>query len=77
MDLRQVFAVNLRRLRHARGLSQEELAHEANINRTYMSKIEKGGTWVGLEIISKLATVLEVEPTELLKLPARRGRRRL
>lgn len=75
MDLRQVFASNLRRLRHARGLSQEELAHQADVNRTYMSKIEKGGTWVGLEIINKLATVLKVEPAELLKLPRKRGKR--
>ena len=74
MDLRQVFASNLRRLRHARGLSQEELAHEADVNRTYTSKIEKGGTWVGLEIISKLASVLKVEPAELLKMPKRRGK---
>jgi transcriptional regulator with XRE-family HTH domain len=74
MDLRQVFASNLRKLRHARGLSQEDLAHQANVNRTYMSRIEKGGTWVGLEIIGKLSTVLEVEPAELLKLPKRRGK---
>jgi transcriptional regulator with XRE-family HTH domain len=74
MDLRQVFASNLRRLRHARRLSQEELAHQADVNRTYMSKIEKGGTWVGLEIIGKLSTVLEVEPAELLKTPKKRGR---
>jgi transcriptional regulator with XRE-family HTH domain len=74
MDLRQVFASNLRKLRHARGLSQEELAHQANVNRTYMSKIEKGGTWVGLEIIGKLSTVLEVEPAELLRLPKRRSK---
>jgi transcriptional regulator with XRE-family HTH domain len=74
MDLRQVFASNLRRLRHARRLSQEELAHQADVNRTYMSKIEKGGTWVGLEIIGKLSTVLEVEPAELLKIPKKRGR---
>jgi transcriptional regulator with XRE-family HTH domain len=76
MDLRQVFAANLRRLRHARGLSQENLAYEAEVNRTYMSKIEKGATWVGLEIIGKLAAVLEVEPAELLRLPPRRPRRR-
>jgi transcriptional regulator with XRE-family HTH domain len=74
MDLRQVFASNLRRLRHARRLSQEELAHQADVNRTYMSKIEKGGTWVGLEIIHKISTVLEVEPAELLKLPKRRSK---
>jgi transcriptional regulator with XRE-family HTH domain len=76
MELRQVFAANLRRLRHAKGMSQEDLAHEANVNRTYMSKIEKGGTWVGLEIIGKLAVVLEVEPAELLRLPQRKGSRR-
>jgi hypothetical protein len=39
-------------------------------------KIEKGATWVGLEIIDKLAAVLEVEPAELLRLPPKRARRR-
>jgi transcriptional regulator with XRE-family HTH domain len=66
-DLRQVFAANLRRLRHAKGISQEDLAYEANINRTYLSKLEKGASYPGLEIIAKLATVLEVEPAELLR----------
>ena len=76
MDLRQVFAANLRRLRHERGLSQENLAYEAEINRTYLSKLEKGASYAGLEIIGKLASVLVVEPADLLKLPPRRGRRR-
>ncbi len=67
MDLRQVFARNLRRLRHAKGLSQESLAHEAGVNRSYMSKLERGGTYVGLEIIGKLAEVLAVEPSEFLE----------
>ena len=75
MDLRQVFAANLRRLRHKRELSQEDLAHEADVNRTYMSKLEKGASYPGLEIIGKLAAVLEVEPAELLKLPAKRKAR--
>ena len=66
-DLRQVFAANLRRLRHAKGLSQEALAHEAGVNRSYMSKLEKGATYVGLEIVGKLARVLGVEPAELLR----------
>jgi transcriptional regulator with XRE-family HTH domain len=74
MDLRQVFATNLRRLRHAKGLSQEDLAYEASVNRTYMSKLEKGGSFVGLEIIGKLADVLEVQPSELLKSPRRKRR---
>jgi len=41
-----------------------------------LSKVEKGTTYVGLEIIGKLAAVLEVEPAELLKLPRRRESRR-
>ena len=52
-DLRDAFAANLRRLRHARGISQEDLAHEAGINRSYMSKLEKGASYPGLEIITK------------------------
>jgi transcriptional regulator with XRE-family HTH domain len=71
MDLRQVFAANLRRLRQTRGLSQEELAHDADVNRSYMSKVEKGDRYVGLEIIGKLAIALDVEPAELLRLPAK------
>lgn len=67
MDLRQIFATNLRRARHAKGLSQEDLAYEAGVNRSYMSKLENGSTYAGLEIIGKLAEVLDVEPAELLK----------
>ena len=75
MDLRQVFATNLRRLRHAKGLSQEELAYEADVNRSYMSRLERGASYPGLEIIGKFAVVLEVEPAELLRLPPRRKAR--
>ena len=56
-------------------LSQEDLAHEADVNRTYMTKLEKGASYLGLEIIGKLAAVLEVEPAELLRLPARKKTR--
>jgi transcriptional regulator with XRE-family HTH domain len=75
MDLRHVFAVNLRRLRHERGWTQEALAYEAGVNRSYMSDIERGVTWVGLEIVAKLAAVLEVEPMEFLRPIPTRGRR--
>ena len=66
MDLREVFAVNLRRFRHAKGLSQEALAYEAEVNRTYLSKLEKGVSYAGLEIIGKLSAVLGIEPQQLL-----------
>jgi len=76
MDLRQVFATNLRRLRNDRELSQEELADMADINRTYISKLENGATYVGLEILGKLATTLKVDPAEMLRPPLRNRRAR-
>ena len=72
MDIRQVFAANLRRIRHEKGFSQEELANHAEIDRSYVSKIEKGSTWVGLEIIAKLSDVLGIEEAQLL---TRRGKK--
>jgi transcriptional regulator with XRE-family HTH domain len=76
MDMRQVFAANLIRSRRAKGLSQETLAYEAEVNRTYISKLEKGATWAGLEVITKLSAVLGVEPADLLQKPPKRVPRR-
>src|SRR5712691_2552653 len=41
MDIREVFALNLRKARNAKGLSQEALAHEADVDRTYVSALER------------------------------------
>jgi transcriptional regulator with XRE-family HTH domain len=46
-------------------------AHTAGVNRTDLSKLEKGASYPGLEIITKPATVLEVEPAELMRMPRR------
>jgi len=67
MDLREVFAGNLRRLRHARGMSQDDLAYEAEISRSYLSQLEKGAFYASLKIIGKVAQALDVQPAELLK----------
>jgi transcriptional regulator with XRE-family HTH domain len=75
MDLREVFAANLRRLRHAKGLSQDDLAYEAEVSRSYLSQLEKGAFYASLKIVGKLAAVLEVEPAELLKIPPKRRSR--
>jgi transcriptional regulator with XRE-family HTH domain len=75
MDLREVFATNLRRLRNARKLSQDDLAYEAEVSRSYLSQLEKGAFYASLKILGRLAKALDVEPAELLKLPPkRRGR---
>lgn len=67
MDLREIFATNLRRLRNAKGLSQDDLAHEAEISRSYLSQLEKGSFYVSIKIIGKLAKTLGAEPDEFLK----------
>ncbi len=77
MDLREVFATNLRRLRHAKGLSQDDLAYEARVSRGYLSQLEKGVFYASLKIVGRLAKALDVEPAELLKLPPKRSKRSL
>lgn len=75
MDLRDIFARNLRRLRSDKKLTQEELADLAKINRTYISKLETAATWAGLEIISRLSETLETDPAELLRSPKKRSKK--
>jgi transcriptional regulator with XRE-family HTH domain len=74
MDLREVFATNLRRLRHAKGLSQDDLAYEAEVSRGYLSQLEKGVFYASLKIVGRLALALDVEAAELLKLPPKKGK---
>lgn len=73
MDIRQLFAANLRRIRHEKGFSQEELAYEADVDRAHVSKIERSLTYVGLEIIEKFSKVLGMPPDEFLKPVSRRS----
>jgi transcriptional regulator with XRE-family HTH domain len=72
MDLREVFAANLRRLRNAKGVSQDELAYEANVSRSYLSQLEKGTFYASLNVVGRLSVALDVEPAELLKMPHKR-----
>lgn len=71
MDLRQLFATNLRRLRHAKGMSQDELALEAEMSRSYLSQLEKGKFHVSLKVLGRLADALRAEPQEFLRPPER------
>lgn len=71
MDLRDLFAANLRRLRHEKGMSQDELAYEAGISRSYLSQLEKGVFFVSIKVMGRLSKTLKVEPDEFLKRPRR------
>jgi transcriptional regulator with XRE-family HTH domain len=64
-DPLDIFALNLRRIRHERGLSQERLAHNADLNMTHVAKIERGEREPGVRTVSKLAKALEVSAAEL------------
>jgi transcriptional regulator with XRE-family HTH domain len=64
-DPLDIFAANLRRLRRQRGLSQERLAHNADLNMTHVAKIERGEREPGVRTVSKLAKALGVSAAEL------------
>jgi transcriptional regulator with XRE-family HTH domain len=72
MDIRQVFAINLRKQRQAKGFSQEELAHLADIDRTYISSLERCLYAAGIDVVDKLAKAMGVEAADLLRRPVRR-----
>lgn len=64
MRLREIVARNLRRLRHAKGLSQEELADRAGINRNYVGMLEREENAATVDMLEKLADVLEADPVQ-------------
>jgi len=66
MEIREVFARNLRTARLAKGLSQEELAHRADIDRTYISSLERGVYNASIDVVDRLAKALEVDVSVLL-----------
>ncbi len=55
------------KLRAEKGLSQEDLAGEAEVNRGYISRIENGHVAFSVSVLLKIASALNVKPEELLK----------
>jgi transcriptional regulator with XRE-family HTH domain len=62
-----ILAKNVRILRKEIGLSQEELAFQCDIDRTYISKVERGIANPSLLVLLKIADILKVEIKDLLK----------
>jgi transcriptional regulator with XRE-family HTH domain len=67
MRLRKALAANLKRIRLAAKLSQEELAHRADMDRTYVSSLERGNYAATVDMLERIADALGVEPVELLR----------
>lgn len=66
MDVRQRLAVNMKRLRKARGWSQESLAHEAALDRTYISGIERVVKNPTITVVERVASALKCDLGDLL-----------
>jgi transcriptional regulator with XRE-family HTH domain len=71
MGLREVVGRNLRRLRRSRRLSQEELADQAGINRNYVGMLEREENAATVDMLEKIADVLDVDPIEFFRRPSR------
>ncbi len=67
MDWRRVLGANVKRLRLAKKLTQEDLALEAEIDLTYAGGIERGKRNPSLLVMARIAAVLGVSPADLLK----------
>jgi transcriptional regulator with XRE-family HTH domain len=70
MDLPQILGRNVRAARLSKGLSQEQLAFEADMKRSYVSDLERGTRNPSIKALARLAAALGVEPGALLNPPA-------
>jgi transcriptional regulator with XRE-family HTH domain len=66
MDVRARVGINVRRSRERAGLSQEALAHVADLDRTYVSGIERGHRNPTVAVLERLAIALDVRMADLV-----------
>ena len=76
MDLKEVMAVNLRRLRHAKGMTQEELAERAGLSARYVGGIERADVSASVTVLGRIAEALEVEAAELVRAAPAKARKK-
>lgn len=67
MDVRQRVGLNLQALRRAKGFSQEELAHRADVHQTYLSGVERGRRNVSVMVLARIAAALDADLDDLTK----------
>ena len=67
MDFNLFIGNKIKSIRKFRNFSQEDLAYKANIDRTYMSSIERGKRNISLAIAIKISSALEVDLIKLIE----------
>ena len=72
MDLKKAMAINVRRERHAKDLTQEELADRAGLSARYLGSIERATVSASVSVLGRLAQALRIDPCELIRAPQRR-----
>ena len=65
MKLRDRVGLNVRNLRNSKGLSQEQLALAAEVDRSYISEIELAKNSASIDVLERIADALGVDPKEL------------
>ena len=65
MDIRKRVGKNVQRLRKAKGWSQEELAFECGLHRTYISGVERGIRNPTVTVLERISVAIEIEISEL------------
>lgn len=68
--IREHLGQAIRVRREAQGLSQEELAHAADVSRVYLGSLERGAQVASIEVVERIASALEVSIPDLLDPPA-------
>ncbi|CAG7658389.1 helix-turn-helix domain-containing protein [Paenibacillus allorhizosphaerae] len=68
MSIEVVFGRHLRKFREGKGLSQEELAFRSNLDRTYISLLERGKRRPTINTIFALAKSLDAAPSDMIKM---------
>ncbi len=65
-DIRKLLGDKIKKIRQSRKMSQEDLAFESGLHRTYISDIERGARNVSIRNIEKIAKALNVSLKELM-----------
>jgi transcriptional regulator with XRE-family HTH domain len=67
MDLKEIMAVNLRRIRHDKNMTQEELADRAGLSARYIGAIERADKSASVTVLGRIAEALGVDAAILIE----------